>query len=174
MLRVRSIQQTNVERDARASRKLLEEPAGDVRAQAADARLREVDVRDEQRVVRRLDHDARKRLVRRHDREAVPARRILSERRRECAAEGAAGLGHLGLRRVRLDLEGEVEARVVRQAAQEMVEHREPGLDARRARPVKLHANPAPSGRGHGPGRLQESSSPKIGRSAHVGRVVES
>src|SRR5438067_12291971 len=150
VLRVGAVQQAHMQRDAGSVRELLEETPRDVRTQPADAGLREVDIRDEQRVVRRLEHDVRERFGRRHDREAVAASRLLPQRHGECAPEGAARPGHFGLGGVGLDLEREVEARIVRQAPQEVVEHRQPGLDACRARAVKLDANATPSGRRHG------------------------
>ena len=94
-------------------------------------------------VVRRLEDDVRERLGRRHHRRAVaPA---LAERPRERAAEGAPRLGDLRLRPIRLDLERDVEPRDLDEALEQPVEHRQAGLDRRRAGSTDLHANPAPS-----------------------------
>src|SRR5689334_1945585 len=72
VLRIGSVQKPDMQRHARPLGELLEEAACDVRAETADARLRQVDVRDEQRDFRRLEDDARECLRRCHRREAVP------------------------------------------------------------------------------------------------------
>src|SRR4051794_2053082 len=57
VLRVGAVEQADVQRQSRAVGEPLEEAAGDVVAEAADARVREIDVGDEQRLVRHFEHD---------------------------------------------------------------------------------------------------------------------
>src|SRR4051794_25229845 len=143
VLRVGAVQQAHVERDARRLGEPVEKSPGDVGAEAADPRVREVDVRDEQGAVGALEHHARERLRRRHHRPAVTA--PLAQRTGQRTAERAAGLGDLGLRGARLDLEGDVEAGVLHEPLEQPVEDGQARLDGGRAAPAELHANAAPS-----------------------------
>src|SRR4051794_21113276 len=106
VLRIGSVQEAHVQGDAGSLGEALEEPARDVGAEAADARLGQIDVRDEERLAGHLEHDARERLRRRHRRKAVMASPVAAERLGERAPEPAAGLRHLELGGTRLDLEG--------------------------------------------------------------------
>ena len=84
------------------------------------------------------------------DAKPKPRRAGGAERLRERAAERDAGLRHLGLRGAGLDLEREVELRVLGQPFEQPVEHGQAGLDARGALSAQFHANPASARRGHG------------------------
>src|SRR5581483_5326716 len=103
VLCVGSVQKSHVQRHACAFGEPLEEAAGDVGAEAADACLREVDIRDEQRRVRHLERNARERLGRGHESRAPPA--PVAQRAGKRPAERAARLGDLGLGGAWLHLE---------------------------------------------------------------------
>ena len=149
VLCVGAIEEPHMQRQPGALRKALEEAARDVRAESADARFCEIDVRNDERLVRDLQHDARKRLGRRHRREPKTGCAVGPEWFRERAAERDTRLGHLSFRGAGLDLECKVELRIVSQPLEEPVEYRQAGLDAGGALSAQFHANPASARRGH-------------------------
>jgi hypothetical protein len=149
VLRIGAVQQSHVQGQPGTLRKPLEEAPRDVGTEPADARLREIDVRNDERLIRDLQHDARKRLCRRHRREPKTRSAVGTQRFGECAAERAARLRHLGFGGAGLDLEGKVEPRIVSQPFEQSVEYGQAGLDARGALSVQFHANPASARRGH-------------------------
>jgi hypothetical protein len=91
---------------------------------------REVDVRDQARLVRQVQRDGCKRFARGNGANRVPARAGLAECHVQCLAERAAGRLDLRLRAVRSDLEHEVEASVAGEHAKEVVEGGQAGVDA--------------------------------------------
>src|SRR5262245_45589299 len=133
VLRVRALDQPDVDDQACALGQAAQEPCGEVDPEAADPRGREVGVRGHERVARALEDDRRERLVRGHrpGAEAPGVHRI--EEWPERPAERPAGLVHLGLRLVGRELEREVEASRGREQRDEVVEDRQAGLDARLA-----------------------------------------
>ena len=90
------------------------------------------------------------------DRRAEAARAGGAERLRERAAERAACLRDLGLGGARLDLEREVELRVLGEPLEQPVEAPAGRSRRRRAAAAQLDANPAPSCCRHVERRLQE------------------
>jgi len=111
-----------VQDEPRVLRQHLEEPPRDVGSEAADAGLRQVDVRHEERLVARLEHHVRERL-RRSERPCTVASRVLRPQR---AGERVADRGsrRLDLRLCvsRLDVEAEVEPRGLREACEQLIE----------------------------------------------------
>jgi hypothetical protein len=150
VLRIGAVEEAYVQRQAGTFCKALEEAACDVGAETADPRLREIDVRDDERLVRDLEHDACEGLSRRHRREPEAARAGGPKRLSERTAERDARLRHLSLRGARLDLEREVELRILGQPFEQAIEYRQASLDARGAFSAQFNANPASARRGHG------------------------
>ena len=99
---------------------------------------RQVDVRDQQRLVARLERDVRERLGRRNDGRAVAADAVLPQRCGERLAERATGGANLLLRVPGRDLEREVERGVGREQHEQMVEHGHAGRDVRVAAAVDV------------------------------------
>ena len=124
------------------------------RARPGDPRVAEVDVRDDQRPPRGLDDDVRERLVRGHGGRAVAPDALLLERTGERLAERAARSRDLGLGVSGRDLEHEVEGRVLGQQPEQVVEHGQPGGDARLARAGHVDA------RVHAPGLVRLTQTP--------------
>ena len=119
----------------------LEESPRDVGSEPADAGLRQVDVRDEERLVARLEDDVRERLRRRHRAGAVSAGAFRPQRAGERVAERRRRGLDLCLRVSGLDLEDEVEPRGLRQPREQLVEHGQARLHRRLAVPVDVDAD---------------------------------
>ena len=80
VMRVRAVEQTDVQRQRRAVRELAQERGDDVGRDPAETRLRQVDVRHQQRLVARLERDVCKGLGGRDDRRAVASDGVLPQR----------------------------------------------------------------------------------------------
>ena len=104
------------------------------RARPATRASLRVDVRDDKRPARRLDHHVRERLVRGHGGRAVAPDALLLERAGERLAECPARSGDLGLGVPGRNLQHQVEGGVLGQQPEQVVEHRQPGGDVRLAR----------------------------------------
>ena len=138
---VGAVEEPHVEHEPRVLGEHLEEAARDVGAEPADAGLREVDVRDEERLVARLEHDGGERLRRRHGAGAVTACALGPQRPGERVPERRRRGVDLGLRVARLDVEDEIEPRGLGEAREQPVEDGKPRLDRRVAVPVDVDAN---------------------------------
>ena len=136
MLRVAPLDEPHVQSQPGALRQLLEKPRGEITRQTGDARLREVDIGDEQRPAGRFERDVRERLVNRHHGRAVPAHSFGSQRLGQRLRERARGRRDLDLRAARLDLEREIERCIGGEQGEQMVEdghaRRDVGLAASR------------------------------------------
>src|SRR3954447_19681846 len=91
VMRVRAVEQTDVQRQRRAVRELAQERGDDVGRDPAETRLREVDVRHQQRLVACLERDVCKRLGRRNDGGTMAANPVLPQRFGESLAERTTG-----------------------------------------------------------------------------------
>src|SRR5256885_15595030 len=95
MLGVPALDQADVERQAGSFGELREKPGDEIGRETADTHVREIDVGNEQRPARGLEHDMRQRLVGGEGRRAVatPAPRMESFPRR--STPRPAGRRHL-------------------------------------------------------------------------------
>src|SRR3954469_21743192 len=98
VVRVRAVEQTHVERQRRAVRELAQERRDDVGRDSAETRLRQVDVRHQQRLVPCLERDVCKSLGGRNAAGAVAWDAVLPQRCGERLAERATGGANLLLR----------------------------------------------------------------------------
>ena len=95
-----------------------------------DARLGQVGVRHDKRVVAGLERDKGERLAVRHRSRAVALRMLLAEMGPKRLPERPACGGHLRRRDAGLDFQGEIETRVLGKQLDEVIEDRDAGLDA--------------------------------------------
>src|SRR5215211_4281919 len=109
VMRVGAVEQTHVQRQRRTVRQLAQERGDDVGRDAAEPRLRQVDVRNQQRLLARLERDVRERLGGRNDGGAVAADGVLPQRCGERLAECATRRASLLLRVAGRNLEREIE-----------------------------------------------------------------
>src|SRR5579862_620377 len=156
VLRVGSVEEAHVQRHTSALGEALEEASRDVRSEAADTRLRQIDIGDEQRLVRRLKDDRGERLRRGHEPRTEAS--ALSQQSRQRAPERGPRFGDLGFGGAGLDLEDEIEGRVLGEPLEQTVQHREPGLDGRRPLYARVDADAAPPCRTHGARVLARSN----------------
>jgi len=140
-VRVRAVDQPNVERERGAVDEVAEERSDEVGRHPAQPGPRQVDVGHEQRRVARLERDMSERLGRWDDRGAVAARAFGAKRRGERLAERAARGAHLRVGIAGSDLEGEVEGCVLGQKPQEVIEDRDARDDVRVAASFDRHAH---------------------------------
>ena len=141
MTTVGAVQEPHVEDEAGVLGEDLEEPPRDVGAEAADAGLRQVDIRDEERFVARLEHDVGQRLGRRQRAGAAAACTFRPQRPGQRVAERRRRRLHLGLGVARLDVEDEVELRRLGEAGEQSVEHGQSRLHRRLAASIDVDAD---------------------------------
>ena len=131
VLGVVSLEQPDVERQTGSLREAAQEVADHVGGEAADAGLGEIDVRDDERLVARLERDEGERLAVGHRSRAVAlAHAARGDGGRSACAERRACGGDLRRRDAGLDLQREIETRVAGKQLDEVVEDGDAGLDA--------------------------------------------
>gem|GEM_PF-4881624 len=122
---------------ARSLRELVQERGDEVRAEATDPRLGEVDVRDDERTAGCLERYVGERFVGGHDRGRVMPGALGAQRFVELLAEGSTRRGHLGVDASGLHLERQIEVGVLREQTEQVVEDGQPGRDV--GRPLAVH-----------------------------------
>jgi hypothetical protein len=133
VLRVPPLDQADEQRQPGALGELGQEPGDKVCGEAPDAHVGEIDVGNEQRSARGLQGDLRQGLVGRHGRRPVTAHALAVQGVRERLTQRSACGRHLRIGLFRGHLEDDVERRVLGEEGQEVVEHRNSGLDRRSA-----------------------------------------
>src|SRR4029453_10282155 len=141
VLRIVAVDQADVQRKPSALRELVQEARDEVGAETADPRLREIDVRYDERPPGCLEHDVRQRLIGGCDSRTVTPHPVRRERLPERLPERPARGRDLRLGLLGSQLQLEVERAVPRQQPEQMVEHGQAAADVARARAVERNAD---------------------------------
>ena len=124
MLRVAALEQPDVQGQAGGLRELVQKAGREIPRETCDVRLREVDVRDDERPTRRFQDDVCQRLVRGCHGRPVPPHACRAQLLAKRLPKGLARGRHLRVGPFRRELQFEVESGVAGEQAEQMVEDR--------------------------------------------------